>query len=143
MTRDSVSRPTWSVPNSACASGSLCMRRKFVLSGSCGATQGAAMAMSTMSKPTRPPIADRVLPRAKPMSSRTTQLRSDVATSSGIADARVEQRVAQVHQEVHHDEDHRVEQDEVLDDDDVALDQRGHERAPEAGDAEGLLHRHR
>src|SRR5258705_3214316 len=127
MTRESVSRPTWSVPNNDCASGGLVMRRKFVLSGSWGATQGAAMAMTMMSTPTMPPAADSVLRRAKLTSSRRIERFSEKVLGSGIADARVEERIAQIDQEVHHDEDHRVEQDEILDHDDVALDQRGDE----------------
>src|SRR5262245_4672174 len=143
MTRESVSRPTWSVPNQNCASGSLFMWRKLVLSGSWGATQGAAMAIRMMSRPTIAPAADRVLRRAKPASSRMIE-RSTVATAaSGIADARVEPRVAQIDQEVHEDEDHRVEEHEVLHHDDVALDQGGDEGTAEPGHAERLLHGHR
>src|SRR5262245_3456253 len=140
MTRESVSRPTWSVPNQDCASGALFMWRKFALSGSCGAIQGAVIAITTMSRPTIPPAADRVLRRAKPASSRRIARSADAVAGSGIADARIEPRVAQVDHEVHEDEDHRVEEDEVLHHDDVALDQRGDEGAAEPGHAEGLLH---
>ena len=57
MTRERVSRPTWSVPNRACASGGLFIRRKFVLSGSAGAIQGAAIAIAI----TRLPFGGRVI----------------------------------------------------------------------------------
>src|SRR5215831_16252801 len=101
------------------------------------------MAITTMSRPTIPPAADRVLRRAKPASSRRIERSTDAIAGSGIADARVEPRVAQVDHEVHEDEDHRVEQDEILYHDDVALDERGDEGAAESRHAEGLLHRHR
>src|SRR5215470_9044642 len=143
MTRESVSRPTWSVPNSHCASGGLFMWRKLVLSGSWGATQGAVMAITTMSRPTIAPTADRVLRRANPTNSRGTERPSEAMVGSGIADARVEPRVAQVDREVHEDEDHRVEKHEILHHDDVPLDQRGDEGAAEPRHAECLLHRHR
>src|SRR5215470_5153105 len=129
MTRESVSRPTWSVPNRNCASGGLFMWRKLVLSGSWGATQGAVMAIRTMSRPRIPPAADRVLRRAKPTNSRNTERPSDARVGSSIPDTRVEQRVAQIDHEVHEDEDHRIEEDEVLDHDDVSLDERGDEGA--------------
>src|SRR5262245_24910926 len=140
MTRESVSRPTWSVPNQDCASGALFMWRKFALSGSCGATHGAVMAITTMSRPTIPPAADRVLRRAKPASSRRIERSTDAIAGSGIADARIEPRVAQIDYEVHEDEDHRVEEDEILHDDDVALDEGGNQGAAEPRHAEGLLY---
>src|SRR5215510_5441428 len=143
MTRESVSRPTWSVPNHACASGGLFMWRKFVLSGSWGATQGAVIAIRTMSSPTIAPAADRVLRRAKPTSSRKMERSTDATAGSGIADARVEPRVAQIDHKVYEDEDHGVEEHEVLHHDDVPLDQRGDEGAAEPRHAERLLHRHR
>src|SRR5215471_20370333 len=131
MTRESVSRPTWSVPNNDCASGGLFMWRKLVLSGSWGATQGAATAITMMRRPTIAPTADRVLRRANPTSSRGTERSSEAMVGSGIPDTRVEQRVTQIDHEVYEDEDHRIEEDEVLDHDDVPLDQRGDEGAAE------------
>src|SRR5215470_7232273 len=142
MTRESVSRPTWSVPNRNCASGGLFMWRKLVLSGSWGATQGAVMAIRTMSRPTIPPAADSVLRRAKTASSRRIERSTEAMAGSGIADARVEPRVAQIDHEVHEHEDHRVKQDEVLHHDDVALDEGGDEGAAEPRHPEGLLHGH-
>src|SRR5881628_1426274 len=53
----------------------------------------------------------------------------------------VEPRVAQIDQHVDDDEDRRIEQHEVLNDDDVALDHGGDERAPESRHAERLLDR--
>src|SRR5216683_5392038 len=135
MTRESVSRPTWSVPKNACASGGLFIRRKFVLSGSAGAIHGAAIAIATMSAPTRPPAAERGLRQTK----RANSPAMDRWPGSGITDARVEPGVAQIDQEVHQHEDDRVEQDEVLDHDDVALDERNDEGATQARDSEGLL----
>src|SRR3989454_11915647 len=41
------------------------MRRKSALSGSRGASSGAASAMTMMERPTRPPTADSVLRRGK------------------------------------------------------------------------------
>src|SRR5438034_5953952 len=143
MTRERVSRPSWSVPNSDCASGGLFMRRKLVLSGSWGATQGAAMAITIISTPTTPPTADSVLRRAKVTSSRRTDRWLGASAGSGIADSGIEPRIAQVDEEIHEDEDDGIEQDEILHHDDVALDQRGDQRAAEAGDAKGLLHGHR
>src|SRR6266436_193537 len=143
MTRERVSRPTWSVPNSDCASGGLFMWRKLVLSGSWGATHGAATAIAMMSRPTMPPAADSVLRRAKLASSRRMERSGEAGTGSGIADARIEPRIAQVDEKVHQHEDDRVEQDEILDHDDVALDEGGDERAAEPRNAEGLLDRHR
>ena len=52
--------------------------------------------------------------------------------ASAVPDARVEPRVAEVHEHVDRHEDRRVEQHEVLDDDDVALDHRDDERAARA-----------
>src|SRR6267142_557491 len=139
MTRLSVSRPTWSVPRRLCASGGLFMRRKSALSGSRGASSGAAIAVMRIKRPTSPPIADSVLRRENRPSS-TARAFMPV---SAVPDARVEPRVAEIDQDVDADEDHRVEQHEILHDDDVALDHRGDERTPEAGHAEGLLHRDR
>src|SRR2546425_6683891 len=45
------------------------MRRKSALSGSRGASSGAASAMTMMERPTRPPTADSVLRREKRASS--------------------------------------------------------------------------
>src|SRR5215471_2713153 len=143
MTRESVSRPTWSVPKKAWASGGLFMWRKLVLSGSWGATQGAATATTMMRRPTIAPAAERVLRRAKPTSSRRTERSSDAMVSSGIPDTRVEQRVAQIDHEVYEDEDHRIEEDEVLDHDDVPFDQCGDEGTAEPGHPERLFHGHR
>src|SRR6267378_5250851 len=150
MTRLSVSRPTWSVPSRLCASGGLFMRRKSALSGSRGASSGAASATKMMAMPTRPPMAESVLRRAKRASSATIcpitdspRLRLRLAKPSAVTDARVEPCVAEIDQHVDHDEDHRVEQYEVLHHDDVALDHGDDERAPEPGHAEGLLDGHR
>src|SRR5258705_3541019 len=125
MTRESVSRPTWSVPKNACASGGLFIRRKFVLSGSAGAIHGAAIAIAMMSTPTTPPAAESGLRQAKRASSPSMERWS----RSGIADARVEPGVAQVDEEVDEHEDDGIEEDEALDHDDVALDQRDDESA--------------
>src|SRR2546426_9721320 len=115
------------------------MCRKSALSGSRGASNGAASATKRIRTPTKPPSADRVFRREKRASSPST----DVVTGLAVADARVEPRVAEVDQDVDGDEDYGVEQDEVLHDDNVALDHRDDERAPEAGHAERLLDRHR
>src|SRR2546427_3780144 len=129
------------------------MRRKSALSGSRGASSGAASAMKMMERPTRPPTADSVLRREKRASSTSNAdlitgsprpsngLR--LAVPSAIPDTRVEPRVAEVDQHIDHDEDHGVEQHEVLHDDDVALDHRDHERAPQPRHPERLLDRHR
>src|SRR5258706_3946279 len=114
------------------------MRRKSALSGSRGARSGAATAVKTTKRPIRPPIADKVLRRE----SRASSSARAFMGSSAVADARIEPRVAQVDQDVHGDEDHGIEQDQVLHDDDVALDHRGDERAAEAGHAERLFYRH-
>src|SRR2546426_7682521 len=121
------------------------MRRKSALRGSGGARSGAATATTTMRTPTSPPAAARVLRRAKRASSTTTALITDsrLALPSAVPDARVEPRVAEVDEHVDDDEDRRVEQDEILNDDDVALDHRGDEGAPEARHPERLLDRHR
>src|SRR5690242_14600094 len=103
------------------------MRRKSALSGSRGASIGAATAVNTIARPTIPPIAESVLRRENRMDSSA----SAFTTASSVADARVEPRVAEVDQHVHGDEDHRVEQDEVLHHDDVTLDHRGDERPAE------------
>src|SRR5215471_11250927 len=98
------------------------------------------MAIRMMRRPTIPPAADSVLRRAKPTSSRRMERSAGALAGSGIADARVEPRVAQIDHEVHEDEDHGVEKHEVLHHDDVPLDQRGDEGAAEPGHAECLLH---
>src|SRR5881296_4147515 len=133
------------------------MRRKSALRGSRGA-RSAAATTTTMRTPTSPPAAARVLRRAKRASSTTTALITDsprtrvacgssaalrLALPSAVPDARVEPRVAEVDEHVDDDEDRRVEQDEILNDDDVALDHRGDEGAPEARHPERLLDRHR
>ena len=58
-------------------------------------------------------------------------------------DPRVEPRVGQVDEDVDGDEDQRVQEHQVLHHDDVALHDRGHEGASEAGHAERLLDGHR
>src|SRR5207245_10977538 len=82
------------------------MRRKSALSGSRGASSGAASAMKMMERPTRPPTADSVLRREKRASSTSNAdlitgpprpsngLR--LAVPSAVPDARVEPRVAEV-----------------------------------------------
>src|SRR5262245_63151552 len=115
------------------------MRRKSAFNGSRGASSGAATAVNTIRRPNRPPIAESVLRREK----RATSMARAFTDASPEADARVEPRVAQIDQDVHRDEDHGVQQDEVLHDDDVALDHGGDERAAEAGHAERLLDGHR
>src|SRR5947199_9935779 len=128
------------------------MRRKSALSGSRGASSGAASAMTMMERPTRPPTADSVLRREKRASSTSNAdlitgsprpsngLR--LAVPSAIPDARIEPRVAEVDQHVDDDEDHGVEQPQVLHDDDVALDHRHHERAPPPRPRQRLLDGH-
>src|SRR2546426_11042764 len=115
------------------------MCRKSALSGSRGASNGAASATKRIRTPTKPPSADRVFRREKRASSPST----DVVTVLAGADARVEPRVAEVDQDVDGDEDHGVEQDEVLHDDDVALDHRDDERSPDAGHSARMFDRHR
>src|SRR5262245_35183150 len=116
MTRDSVSRPTWSVPNVDWASGGLFIRRKSVLSGSFGATHGANSAIKMMRIATIPPTADSGLRRTKAASSPRTE------RSISVPDPGIEPGVGHVHEHVDEDEDRRVEQHEVLDHDDVSLD---------------------
>src|SRR5207247_11468337 len=55
------------------------MRRKSALSGSRGASSGAASAMTMMERPTRPPTADSVLRREKRASSTSN---ADLITGS-------------------------------------------------------------
>src|SRR3989441_12882541 len=55
------------------------MRRKSALSGSRGASSGAASAMKMMERPTRPPTADSVLRREKRASSTSN---ADLITGS-------------------------------------------------------------
>src|SRR5437763_1025179 len=100
---------------------------------------GAVNAMTTIRNPTTPPATAIGLRRVKAASSRQTESAGVGATpgsvvtawaspfTSGIPDARVEPGVAQVDRDVDEDEDRRVEQDEVLHHDDVALDHRHHE----------------
>src|SRR2546425_13096172 len=98
------------------------MRRKSALSGSRGASSGAASAMKMMERPTRPPTADSVLRREKRASSTSN---ADLITGSprpsnglrlagpsAIPDTRGEPRVAEGDQHVDHDEDHGVKQHE-------------------------------
>src|SRR6516162_7028888 len=125
MTRLRVSRPTWSVPSRLCASGGLFMRRKSAFNGSRGAKTGAPTAANTIKSPTSPPSADSVLRREKRASSSARSF----MTTSAIPDARVEPRVAQIDQDVHGHENHSVEKDQILNDDDVALDHGGDECA--------------
>src|SRR5262245_406353 len=146
MTRLSVSRPTWSVPKYESASGGLFMRRKSALSGSRGATHGAVSARATMTNPTTPPAIERGLRRPKAASSRRairfiarSPPSSEAPADRLIADARIEPRVGEVDEDVDGHENQRVEQHEVLDNDDVALDYRDDEGATEARHAEGLL----
>src|SRR5207247_10875757 len=92
------------------------MRRKSALSGSRGASSGAASAMTMMERPTRPPTADSVLRREKRASSTSNAdlitgsprpsngLR--LAVPSAVPDARVEPRVAEVDQRIDHPQDH-------------------------------------
>src|SRR5207245_9794747 len=92
------------------------MRRKSALSGSRGASSGAASAMKMMERPTRPPTADSVLRREKRASSTSNAdlitgsprpsngLR--LAVPSGIPDARAEPRVAGGSQQLADGEEH-------------------------------------
>src|SRR5262249_58366539 len=98
--------------------------RKAAFKGSRGASRGAATAVKTISRPTRPPSAESVLRREK----RAISMARAFMGGSAVPDARVEPRVAQVDQHVDADEDHRVEQDEVLDHDQAALDHGGDQR---------------
>src|SRR5262250_1829529 len=98
------------------------------------------MATTMMRRPAIAPAADRVLRRAKPTSSRRTERSADAMVSSGIPDTRVEQRVTQIDHEVYEDEDHRIEENEVLDHDDVPFDQCGDKRSAEPGHSECLFH---
>src|SRR5262245_49203403 len=108
------------------------MRAKLAFSGSRGAIQGAKIATRMIARPTTPPASDSGLRRAMSASSRTTE-RSPAATGTSrtavvsvamasVADPRVEPGIGQIHEHVDHDEDHRVEQHQVLHHDDVALD---------------------
>src|SRR6266851_5306729 len=155
MTRESVSRPTWSVPKyeCACASGALFIRAKFVLSGSFGAIHGAASAITMIAAATSAPMIDNGFRRANWASSRATDrslatygISATATAVSGVMpsepDPGIEPRVGHVHEDVHHHEDRGIEQHEVLHHDDVALDDRGDERAAEPRDAERLLDRH-
>src|SRR5437773_10302627 len=94
------------------------MRRKSALSGSRGASSGAASAMTMMERPTRPPTADSVLRREKRASSTS---KADLITgsprpSNGLRlavpsagpDARVAPRGAGVEQHFSHHEEPRV-----------------------------------
>src|SRR5207244_13495820 len=130
------------------------MRAKFALSGSRGGIQGAVNATTMMKSPTSPPTIDNGLRRAKSHSSRATERSlgaSDASTTTAavselmrsVPDPRIEPGIGQIYEDVDDDEDRRVEQHEVLHDDDVALDDRGDERAAEPGHAERLLHGHR
>src|SRR5262249_62408282 len=104
------------------------MRRKSAFKGSRGARRGAATAVNTISRPTRPPIAESVFRREK----RASSMARAVIGGSAVSDTRVEAGVAQVGQHVDADEDYRVEQDEVLGDDDVAVGHGGEEGPPPA-----------
>src|SRR5262245_54784807 len=115
------------------------MRRKSAFNGSRGASRGAATAVNTISRPTSPPSAESVLRREN----RATSMARAFSDGSAVPEPRVEPRVAQIDQHVDADEDDGIEENEILDDDDVALDHRGDERAAEAGHAERLLHGHR
>src|SRR5437016_1832972 len=118
------------------------MRAKFALSGSRGAIQGAVNATTMIKSPTSPPTIDNGLRRAKSHSSRATERSlgaSDASTTTAavselmrsVPDPRIEPGIGQIDEDVDDDEDRRVEQHEVLHHDDVALDDRGDERAAE------------
>src|SRR4029453_357514 len=86
----------------------------------------------------------RVLGRLNRASSTSTAFigAPPVCHPSAVPDTRVEPRVAEIDQDVDGDEDHGVQEHDVLHHDDVALDHRGNEGSSEARDAERLLDRH-
>src|SRR2546422_2870614 len=115
------------------------MRRKSALSGSRGASSGAASAMTMMERPTRPPTADSVLRREKRASSTSN---ADLITGSPppskgprlagpspIPDTRGEPPVAEGDQPIFHAQKHRGEKNQGLPPDDGAPDHPRHHRA--------------
>src|SRR5437867_11801382 len=105
------------------------MCRKSALSGSRGASNGAASATKRITTPTKPPSADSVLRRAK----RTSSPSTDVVTGLAVADARGEPRGAEVDQGGDGAQDHGGEQGGGLDGGGVPLDARDVTRAPRSG----------
>src|SRR5581483_11105669 len=108
------------------------MWRKSALSGSRGAMSGAANPTTTISRATRPPTAaSQFWRRSVPM--------DDLL----VADPGIEPGEGEVDADVDPHADQGVEQHQVLDHDDVALDDGGDEGASDCRHPEGMLHRHR
>src|SRR5579885_771771 len=159
--RLSTSRPRWSVPSRCVAFGGWRTSAKLFKRGSYGAITGASAPTTTMSPSTTAaatPAGDWRAKRRSPFEKPPTSIGSissgapsgrapSVAVSSAIGllqpDPRVEPGVAQVDDEVHHDVDNAVDEDQVLDDHPVALADRLNERQAEPGEAECALGRRR
>src|SRR5262249_11439107 len=133
MTRESVSRPRSSVPNGCAQLGALRIALQLVAFGSAGASQGAASATITKASTTsRPPTAGgrraRRRQATRTRSPRIAPARGPAASTavagalSGLIaatlhpDARVEEGVGHIHEEVQQHVGARGDEDHALDD---------------------------
>src|SRR3954452_11143302 len=168
-TRENTSRPRSSVPMMCALDGPCRTALKFVAAGSYGAMSGAKIAMRTNNVATQmPATASGRRPRRR-SARRRVRTRGATATSialiasapagsrrrrrsrndalscltSGDADARVEDRIQEVHREVDDDVADRRDQDDALDDRVVAREDGVERELAEAGQDEDLLGHHR
>src|SRR5262245_31912341 len=146
MVRLSTSRPRWSVPNTCAAPGGTSRWSKFAMSGAYGATAGAVTAVAVRRASASPPSrarrfrTNRWAMRRRRELSLVTAIRT---RASVVADARIEERVRDVGEQVAHDDQRRAEHGHRHHDGVVAA-QRPLEGEPaDAGNREDRLHDHR
>src|SRR6266567_1805824 len=158
ISRDSTSRPSWSVPSRYCVlppltqKGGLNRAVRLPISGLCGASWLAKTATRAM--PTR--ITKGIIGTSPSRAARRTEKRGAPGvcdgsgmTSAGMVmasalqpDARIDQRVQDVDEQVH-DDDHKAAQDhDALDDWEVAEGDALVEEPPDARPSEHRLHHH-
>src|SRR5215510_9201866 len=129
MTRENTSRPYWSDPKMYGSPGLYSWWTGSMRIGSKGAMSGASTATSTMpTSMTSPPTAPRLRARRRPSSKRRAggravrSIRTGALTAveamipSGVSNARVEDAVQQVDQQIHQDVRDRDHQDHALHD---------------------------
>src|SRR3989441_5336121 len=134
--RESPSRAMWPVPSEWRADGGWRMRLMWGLWGSWGDSRGAAAAMMASTRTTAPPQrASRFLESA-----RQNAFTRSPSPAPAHADARVDQAVREIRDQVGHQrharDDHQIGHDHRV----VALVDGLHHELPHAGDREDRLH---
>src|SRR5262245_5533995 len=140
-----ISRPKLSVPSGWFglnggwkASSSRCMMGSYGVNS--GAMMATAMTAASSSKPaSRVGLSPTFCRRMRTPRRRTGTARGGARTCSLIGHARIEERVRQVHEEIHQDDQHRADDGDRLDDRIVAAGDGGKQQLPRARDGEDRL----